>query len=354
MACEVGEDGVFKFGIKIAENRNFNWMAFKNCRVAYVGAAITEESVNELAATMPEGKMNAEVKAAAEAATATAKATPNLENYEALAKAIATAKASAAAYEKLKGVLDFIAEEVAKTNMYTAAAKATFDESIATAQKGYDEGTMSDADAAAFNYGSRLEGLLPTLLLSAYTSDVEGTPYINTWSVEGDNDGSEFKVPFYEYWTGDGNSLAANTITATLTGLEAGNYEVKAWVRVRMKNGAEAPTGITMTVNDEVPTNVCAGTQVGESQLYLGEFTAVGDVYSDGVLKFKFNVLDGNNISWLAFKNAKYTRLGEVVGIAGVKSENKLDGTVYNLNGQKVEKAQRGLYIMNGKKVVVK
>ena len=354
MACEVGEDGVFKFGIKIAENRNFNWMAFKNCRVAYVGAAITEESVNELAATMPEGKMNAEVKAAAEAAAATAKATPNLENYEALAKAIATAKASAAAYEKLKGVLDFIAEEVAKTNMYTAAAKATFDESIATAQKGYDEGTMSDADAAAFNYGSRLEGLLPTLLLSAYTSDVEGTPYINTWSVEGDNDGSEFKVPFYEYWTGDGNSLAANTITATLTGLEAGNYEVKAWVRVRMKNGAEAPAGITMSVNDETAVDVCAGDQIGTSPLYAKEFTAVGDVFAGDDLKFKFNIAADNTISWLSFKNVKYTRLSETVGITNVKSENKLDGTVYNLNGQKVEKAQRGLYIVNGKKVVVK
>lgn len=354
MACEVGEDGVFKFGIKIAENRNFNWMAFKNCRVAYVGAAITEESVNELAATMPEGKMNAEVKAAAEAATATAKATPNLENYEALAKAIATAKASAAAYEKLKGVLDFIAEEVAKTNMYTAAAKATFDESIATAQKGYDEGTMSDADAAAFNYGSRLEGLLPTLLLSAYTSDVEGTPYINTWSVEGDNDGSEFKVPFYEYWTGDGNSLAANTITATLTGLEAGNYEVKAWVRVRMKNGAEAPAGITMSVNDETAVDVCASDQIGTSPLYAKEFTAVGDVFAGDDLKFKFNIAADNTISWLSFKNVKYTRLSETVGITNVKSENKLDGTVYNLNGQKVEKAQRGLYIVNGKKVVVK
>ncbi len=355
MACEVGEDGVFKFGIKIAENRNFNWMAFKNCRVAYVGAAITEESVNELAATMPEGKMNAEVKAAAEAATATAKATPNLENYEALAKAIAAAKASAAAYEKLKGVLDFIAEEVAKTNMYTAAAKATFDESIATAQKGYDEGTMSDADAAAFNYGSRLEGLLPTLLLSAFTSTVEGTPYINTWSTEGNNDGSNFKTPFYEYWTGDGNSLGANALTAEITNLPEGHYAVNVLVRVRMKNGAAAPaTGITMNVNGETAVDVCTGTQVGETQLYLGEFTAEGDVYEEGVLKLNINVAAENNISWLAFKDAMYTRVGEVVGIAGVKSVNKLDGTVYNLNGQKVEKAQRGLYIVNGKKVVVK
>ena len=354
MSAEVGEDGVFRFGIKISAEANFNWMAFKNCRVAYVGATIDETAVNELAATMPEGKMNAEIKTAADNAIATLRQEINLDNYEAAQKAIAAAKASIEAYAKMKGVLDFIAEEVAKTNMYTAAAKATFDESIATAQKGYDEGTMSDADAAAFNYGSRLEGLLPTLLLSAYTSDVEGTPYINTWSVEGDNDGSEFKVPFYEYWTGDGNSLAANTITATLTGLEAGNYEVKAWVRVRMKNGAEAPAGITMSVNDETAVDVCAGDQIGTSPLYAKEFTAVGDVFAGDDLKFKFNIAADNTISWLSFKNVKYTRLSETVGITNVKSENKLDGTVYNLNGQKVEKAQRGLHIVNGKKVVVK
>ena len=355
MACEVGEDGVFKFGIKIAENRNFNWMAFKNCRVAYVGAAITEESVNELAATMPEGKMNAEVKTAAEAAAATAKATPNLENYEALAKAIAAAKASIEAYAKMKSVIDEMSAIAGATNIYTAAAKATFDGAVAAAQKGYDEGTVSDADAAAFNYGSRLEGLLPTLLLSAYTSDVEGTPYINTWSTEGNNDGSNFKTPFYEYWTGDGNSLGANALTAEITNLPEGHYTVNVLVRVRMKNGAAAPaTGITMNVNGETAVDVCAGTQVGETQFYLGEFTAEGDVYEEGVLKLNINVAADNNISWLAFKDAMYTRDGEVVGIAGVKSVNKLDGTIYNLNGQKVEKAQKGLYISNGKKVVVK
>ncbi|MBQ8467041.1 MAG: hypothetical protein IJ546_05015 [Prevotella sp.] len=35
-------------------------------------------------------------------------------------------------------------------------------------------------------------------------------------------------------------------------------------------------------------------------------------------------------------------------------SSKKMVGEIYNLNGQKVEKAQKGLYIVNGKKVVVK
>ena len=455
MACEVGEEGLFRFGIKIAEDRNFNWMAFKSCKVAYVGAAIDEAAVNDLAATMPEGKMNADVKANAEAAIATAKANISLDTYEAASKAIAAAVSSVAAYAKLKGVLDELSGIVEKTNVYTAAAKETYDAAYNTALNGYDNGTISDADANAFNYGSRLTGLIPELLLSAYTSTVEGTPYINTWSVEGNSDGSEFRTPFFEYWTGDGNSLGANTITAELTGMEAGEYTVTAWVRVRLKNNVEEPcTGITMQVNEGDNVNVCDGTAFG--RLYSEEFTATGVVGEDGVLKIKFDVAADNNISWLSFKNVMYVKKsvepeanyyivgnmndwtpnesykmtlneaaegtteymftmdltttsqfkvvkvegeaqtwipdgmgnaygenGEItadgnytiyfrpnadggddwfynviyavkntsVGISRMEAE-ALKGNVYNLNGQKVTKVQKGLYIVNGKKTV--
>ena len=305
MAAEVGEDGVFKFGIKIAEERNFNWMAFKNCKVAYVGAAIDEAAVNELAATMPEGKMNVDVKAAAEAAIAAVKANINLDNYEAAAKAIAAAQASVAAYEKAKSVLESIEKELEKTNVYTAEA---YKANITDNWTAYNEGTFTDAEANALNAGSRLTGILPNVLLSAYTSTVEGTPYINTWSVEGNNDGSEFRTPFYEYWVGDANSLAANTITATMTGLEPGEYNVSAWVRVRIKNDVEAPaTGVTLQVNDGETVTI-EGTQVGDSRLYLDEYTATGIVGEDGELKIVFAVAEGTNVSWLSFKNVKFQK----------------------------------------------
>ena len=41
------------------------------------------------------------------------------------------------------------------------------------------------------------------------------------------------------------------------------------------------------------------------------------------------------------------------VGILTLKNAIKSEGA-YNLNGQKVEKTQKGLYIINGKKVVIK
>lgn len=44
----------------------------------------------------------------------------------------------------------------------------------------------------------------------------------------------------------------------------------------------------------------------------------------------------------------------EATGIEGVEVAEKMNGKIYNLNGQEVKNAQKGLYIVNGKKVVVK
>ena len=275
----------------------YYWYKVDNFRLKYVEALPNIEDVE-----IPEGKMSI----AAANAMITAKEAGDVV---ALIQAVNNAKSSIAAYAHVKELLDFVAEEAAKTNVYTAAAKEKFDSICTATLNGYNEGTISDADANAFNIGIRTEGLIPELFLSAYTSTVDGTPYINTWSVEGDNDGSEFKVPFYEYWVGDNDALAANTITAKVEGLKAGEYDVTAWVRVRIKNGAEAPaTGITLQANDGEAVDVAAGDQVGTSQMYLKEFTATGTVAEDGVLKIKFNVAADNNISWLSFKNVKFEK----------------------------------------------
>ena len=44
---------------------------------------------------------------------------------------------------------------------------------------------------------------------------------------------------------------------------------------------------------------------------------------------------------------------GTQTGINGVEATTA-KGAIYNLNGQRVEKAQRGIYIQNGKKFIVK
>ena len=50
----------------------------------------------------------------------------------------------------------------------------------------------------------------------------------------------------------------------------------------------------------------------------------------------------------------EYVDPGLVTSIDGVQTMSAQNGVVYNLNGQAVQKAQKGLYIMNGKKYIVK
>jgi hypothetical protein len=43
-----------------------------------------------------------------------------------------------------------------------------------------------------------------------------------------------------------------------------------------------------------------------------------------------------------------------VDGIEATQLLDQMTGDIYNLNGQKVNRAQRGVYIINGKKVMIK
>jgi hypothetical protein len=53
--------------------------------------------------------------------------------------------------------------------------------------------------------------------------------------------------------------------------------------------------------------------------------------------------------------NIAFNFNGEIVtGIEAVEILNRMSGDIYNINGQKVSRTQRGVYIINGKKVIVK
>ena len=72
---------------------------------------------------------------------------------------------------------------------------------------------------------------------------------------------------------------------------------------------------------------------------------AIYQMNEDGMLGFELD--KGSSISKICIYSTVDT------GINTLKAEIE-NGSVYNLNGQKVEKAQKGLYIINGKKVVIK
>ena len=58
---------------------------------------------------------------------------------------------------------------------------------------------------------------------------------------------------------------------------------------------------------------------------------------------------NNGNVDWII---AEYN--GVTDGIKSLNTENQMANEIFNMNGQKVMKAQKGLYIINGKKVIVK
>lgn len=375
---KVEEEGTLTIGAKNEVNTAL-WCIWDNFVLTYYGAdaEINDVKFAALVAQVEELREKAEglkgtegISDAAETALNTAlSATEDVEKteeilngaIETLTDAIEKAQATIAIAPKLAAANRLIAS----TNVYTAEAKAAYEAIIADAQAKYDDATLTMGEAQTFDnpetiHGWRASNAYDDFLLSAWTfNDVQAEEfstslYINTWSTEGENDGSEFKVPFFEYWTDDANSLGEATLTATVTGLQpGGNYDATAWVRVRIKNDAAAPAyGITLDVNGGEAIDVAAGEQVGTSQFYLKEFSATGYADNTGTLKINIKVAADNNISWLSFKNVNYS-IG--TAISGVDAQQADDAAIYDLTGRRVSKAVKGgIYILNGKKVLVK
>ena len=371
------KDGKLNIGAKLEVNTNL-WCIFDNFSLKYYGAdadlnevknAAIIAQLQELIEKAESLQDQVEVEAvktalanaikAAEGVSATSTEEEIKAAIAALNEAVGAAEASAIA----KNVLPAMKNLVDATNVYTEEALNTY---YTQWNEKYQAGTLTKGEASALQNPDVVTGwhaaiTVDDFLLSAWDTNpnFNNAPYyINTWSVEGDTDGSNFRVPFFEYWTGDDASLGARTLTATMSGLEAGEYEVKALVRVRTKNNTGSYTsgeGITLQVNEGEPVDVTKGDKkyelAADNNFFVGEFKAKGNV--EGDLNIKFNVAAENNVSWLSFKNVWYTRLGVINGINSLNNEAQ-SNTIYNLNGQKVEKAQKGLYIMNGKKVVVK
>ena len=373
------EDGKITLGAKLATNTKL-WCIWDNFVLTYYGTEVTVNDLKMKAVieqykdilvkaqallpeTMPADKLVALDKALkdyAEGKVITADAT--LESvtaaYDALSAAYNAAKASVDSSKALMAMYELMEHN----NVVTAEAYDTYMGKFEQYSKQWQAGTLAEAVVNPYNLNGWHANLdYDDYLLSAWTvggeqcKDYDKALYINTWSVEGDNDGTDFKVPFFEYWTNDGNSLGANELEATLTDLPSGQYEVTAWVRVRAKNGTAAAdaTGITLQVNDGEVVDVTEGDVVKDSQFNLAEYKAEGDV-EDGTLKVKFNVAEDNNISWLSFQNVKYVKTGDLTTAITEVGNKAAAKTIFNVAGQQMNGLQKGLNIVDGKKVYLK
>ena len=129
---------------------------------------------------------------------------------------------------------------------------------------------------------------------------------INTWSHEGETDGSGMVIPFFQDWVGSGSIAADATISNSAAYLKPGIYEVSALIRVLNEAGGAAPSGATLYAN-EGTTDACAGTTCDKG--VYGTYSVQGTVGLDGKLEIGIKVKDAN-FNWVAFKDVKLQYLG--------------------------------------------
>lgn len=301
-----------------------NWMGIDNAKLYYVRDLNSADYIAEYEAAVAKANslvgqaMNPSVAEKLNAAVesySTLDASSSIEELVVAIKALETATAEAetsvGVYANNKKAIDAMYALMENTNVYSAEAFLAY-RSIADDYKAQYEARTLDVtiDNPAAVHGWHASVDYDDLLLSLWgTKDFESNLYINTWSVEGETDGSEFKVPFYEYWADDNTSLGATTKSATITDLVPGaSYTVSAWVRVRAKNGVNAAdaTGISFVAGSDT-VDVTNGNVVGATQMSHDTVSVVGVADAEGNLTISFVVAADNNISWLSYKDIKYS-----------------------------------------------
>lgn len=327
---EIADKGSIELGVQAVAPTG-SWFKADNFQLKYLG------TIDDLTYTLAEGKMDKDKSAAQTAAETTFLGTKNLDNYNALLAAIAEAEASVANYAALKAAIDKANAEKTANNFVTTAATTTFEGVIATATSAWNDVTYTDQQA------KDAVGTLKTAACN-YMGSAWITPdpkpevwwYFNTWSTEGDTDGTDFFNPFFENFKGNTDNLPNNTFTAQLTGLANGTYDVEVWARVQRRTDADFNSDnsmITMSVNDGTAVSLMSGqTTVGSggSTMRLGRYTARG-VVSDGTLTLSINVKLGSNVHWLSWRDVKYTKVADEsvavtdAGYATYVSDNDLD-----------------------------
>lgn len=138
--------------------------------------------------------------------------------------------------------------------------------------------------------------------------NIEGgnTFEVNTWSHEGETDGSGMTTPFIQDHVGKENKAANATISHTVSHLIPGIYEVSGLIRVLNEAGGDTPSGATLYAN-EGSTNACNGEPCTNG--VYDTYTVKGTVGTDGVLTFGIKVANAN-FNWVSFKNFKLQYLG--------------------------------------------
>ena len=246
------------------------------------------------------------------------------------------------------------AYETALSNAKTKAAttekiSATVLAALNTTITNYDEGKVDEEDADAMetattalinatnaantsiaSYAVIASGTVSTSSLDGWTCTNSNTFHINTWSTEGNSDGSNMTTPFIENWVGKGTYLGEGTFSYTLEGLEPGEvYYAQALIRSYNEANSDAPNGPNFFINDTDIDLTEAGTTFTYNNM-SGIYATLGGAATvgvDGKLTLGAKIASNANYNWVAFKNVSIQSMDNAFN-AAVAKVTALEGTI--------------------------
>lgn len=136
----VGGDGTLRIGINVpADARTNTWTAFDNFELKYLGsiAVVTDEMKAEILASVPSGKMNAQVAEVLSKALEAFNADVTVDNYNALSAAVSEAKASEKIYAEVRAALDKAYQTDLKPEVLDQLK-----ETLSSIEEAYEKGTL--------------------------------------------------------------------------------------------------------------------------------------------------------------------------------------------------------------------
>ena len=184
----------------------------------------------------------------------------------------------------------------------------------------------ANVSVAEYSRGAAINALITKTsgsidVTSAVVSDVfEGwsqsgneTFHKNTWSSEGETDGSSMITPFVEDWLSSGKKLADNVLTFnTISGLKAGQYKVSLLTRIVNQASAGDYSGATLNIN-ETAIDLSDGTAL--SGIHNGVYKtaeAVVTVEDKGSIAINIEIKNVT-FNWISFKDLKIVYLNDNV-----------------------------------------
>jgi len=152
---------------------------------------------------------------------------------------------------------------------------------------------------------------IPTDNLNGWSIDNNSSFHINTWSTEGNSDGSGMTTPFLENWVGNGggiNRLPAGTWSYNVTDLEPNSiYEFSALVRSYNEESNVSPEGVCVYAGDATSEDISTGIAIKYNNVSSGYYKTLkvkGASDASGNLTVGVKIQDGKT-NWVAMKNAQ-------------------------------------------------